>query len=162
MPFSAGSLLQLTVLSLVFHAHVTMALGGSAVPGISLLPPHQQVIVERVLGASFREYQDSLVSNRLHGSRAKRYLGPSSRVLDPVEYGADPFGVNDSSPAFEALIADMIQMGQHEPVEDAPPVDLGGVVVDLFGGKYSLSRPVTVPRSVVLVVMTPWCQPLFT
>eukprot|EP00042_Codosiga_hollandica_P030423 m.176693 g.176693 ORF g.176693 m.176693 type:complete len:466 (+) comp53357_c0_seq8:151-1548(+) len=63
-------------------------------------------------------------------------------VLFPTMFGADPTGVNDSSPAFEAMIAAALSLGS--PSESGP-VDLGGVVLDFAGGRYGISEPLILP-----------------
>mmetsp|Transcript_6277 Transcript_6277/g.18563 ORF Transcript_6277/g.18563 Transcript_6277/m.18563 type:complete len:514 (+) Transcript_6277:41-1582(+) len=70
---------------------------------------------------------------------------PSSHVLSPAAYGADPTGVRDSSDAFDALTTAAWALGGDTPELTNGP-DLG-VVVDLEGGTYSLSRPWRFPAA---------------
>lgn len=68
-----------------------------------------------------------------------------SRVLVPGDYGADPTGRSDSSDAFEAMVADAWNSTGDRPVLTNGP-DLG-VILDLRGGVYALSRPLRFPAA---------------
>lgn len=68
--------------------------------------------------------------------------GTVSHTFRPVDYGADPTGVNDSYSAFEALMKDMF-VGESQWMQKF--VDLGGATIDLDGGAYSLSAPLVLP-----------------
>lgn len=66
------------------------------------------------------------------------------RVFYPIEYGADPTGVNESSDAILGALgaAFSIQNG----LEMLPGIkDLGGAVLDLQGGNYKISKPIRFP-----------------
>ncbi|XP_061372645.1 polygalacturonase QRT3-like [Gastrolobium bilobum] len=68
------------------------------------------------------------------------------RVLYPAEYGADPTGEGESSDAILKAIGDAFEM--ESELEMLPGVkDLGGVVIDLQGGNYKISKPITFPSS---------------
>ena len=68
----------------------------------------------------------------------------SSTLFLPTAYGADPSGVEDSTPAFTALMADLLAANHsHRLANDI--VDLGGATVDLQGGDYLISQPVVLP-----------------
>ncbi|OIV91653.1 hypothetical protein TanjilG_26506 [Lupinus angustifolius] len=70
----------------------------------------------------------------------------SVRVLYPAGYGADPTGTNDSSDAILKAIGEAFEM--ESGVELMPGVkDLGGVVIDLQGGNYTISKPILFPSS---------------
>ncbi|OVA20712.1 hypothetical protein BVC80_881g77 [Macleaya cordata] len=67
-------------------------------------------------------------------------------------YGADPSGVGDSSGAIMSAINDAF--GVESRSELLPGVrDLGGVVIDLQGGNYSISQPLRLPAGVGNVVI---------
>ena len=69
-------------------------------------------------------------------------------VFSPQSFGADPTGRNDSSPAFDALLAAAWAVAGSRPgavLTNGP--DLGGVVLDLQGGIYTLSRPLRFPSA---------------
>lgn len=64
----------------------------------------------------------------------------------PIGYGADPGGLQDSTAAIVAAVADaaMIEDGQHL----LPGVkDLGGAIVDLQGGNFKISKPIVIPQN---------------
>ena len=62
----------------------------------------------------------------------------------PIAYGADPTGVNESSDAILSALADAFSI--RNGVEMLPGItDLGGVVIDLQGGNYKISKPIRFP-----------------
>lgn len=64
----------------------------------------------------------------------------------PVEYGADPTGAQESSEAILKAVGDAFGiLSELELV--AGVKDLGGVVIDLQGGNYTISKPITFPSS---------------
>ena len=72
-------------------------------------------------------------------------LQPSGATsLNPVDFGADPTGVADSSAAFDKLVAALVVLaaGRQTP---SGLNDLGGAVVDLDGGVFKVSKPIAVP-----------------
>ncbi|KAE9598700.1 hypothetical protein Lal_00022546 [Lupinus albus] len=75
-------------------------------------------------------------------SEAKRSVG----VVYPAAYGADPTGKSDSSDSILNAIEDAFKT--ESGLELMPGVkDLGGVVIDLQGGNYKISKPITFPSS---------------
>ena len=91
----------------------------------------------------------------------------AATTVSPVDFGADPYGVRDSSPGFAAAIAALRRLckpltpdplhaptpADHggnvvQPVGAAvqpPKLDCGGAVLDLRGGVYTVTAPVRVP-----------------
>ncbi|KAJ7969417.1 Polygalacturonase QRT3 [Quillaja saponaria] len=68
------------------------------------------------------------------------------RVLYPIGYGADPTGAEESSDAILKALEDAFEL--QKGLELVPGVnDLGGVVIDLQGGNYKISKPITFPTS---------------
>ena len=64
----------------------------------------------------------------------------------PIGYGADPTGVQDSADAILQALNDAFQV--QSSLEMLPGVnDLGGVVIDLLGGSYKISKPIRFPAS---------------
>lgn len=62
------------------------------------------------------------------------------------EYGADPTGSQESSDAILKAVEDAFEL--QKGLELVAGVnDLGGVVVDLQGGNYKISKPITFPSS---------------
>jgi hypothetical protein len=69
----------------------------------------------------------------------------ASPVLFPTNYGADPTGTTDSSPAFALVLSALLARATGKNMSDGI-ADLGGVVVDLQGGEYLLSAPFALPQ----------------
>ncbi|KAK1280684.1 Polygalacturonase QRT3 [Acorus gramineus] len=86
-------------------------------------------------------------------SLSSTWDGPlRSRILNPIEYGADPTGAGDSSDAFMQAVADAYSM--RRGLELLPGIsDLGGVVIDLQGGNYNISKPIVFPSGSGNLVM---------
>jgi len=75
-------------------------------------------------------------------SSATAVVGAASTgaLFNPVDYGADPTGVSDSSDAFDEAIADMIALGKKIGRKDPDGhIDLGGTTLHLNGGIYNIS-----------------------
>lgn len=79
-----------------------------------------------------RPFTRAMCASRLHS-------------INPVDYGADPTGKRDSSPAFNLLFASLFNTTVHHKHMAVGIVDLGGATVDLGGGEYLLSKPLFVP-----------------
>ncbi|XP_057429568.1 polygalacturonase QRT3-like [Lotus japonicus] len=77
------------------------------------------------------------------------------RVVNPIGYGADPTGADDSSDAILKAIAEGFAIGRSDEFHElvAGVRDLGGVVIDLQGGNYKISKPITFPSYVGNVVV---------
>ncbi|KAJ9183329.1 hypothetical protein P3X46_007196 [Hevea brasiliensis] len=68
------------------------------------------------------------------------------RVLYPTGYGADPSGEEESSDAILKALNDAFQL--QNGLELLPGInDLGGVVIDLQGGNYKISKPIRFPAA---------------
>ncbi|KDP30162.1 hypothetical protein JCGZ_18195 [Jatropha curcas] len=68
------------------------------------------------------------------------------RVFYPIGYGADPSGVQESSDAILNALGEAFKVQNGS--ELLPGVnDLGGVVIDLQGGNYKISKPIIFPAS---------------
>ncbi|XP_010536902.1 PREDICTED: polygalacturonase QRT3 isoform X1 [Tarenaya hassleriana] len=68
------------------------------------------------------------------------------RVIYPIGYGADPRGEQDSSDAILAALTDAFHL--QSGLQLLPRVtDLGGLVLDLQGGNYKISKPLRFPPS---------------
>ena len=71
-------------------------------------------------------------------------------VLCPIDFGADPTGFSDSSDAFNATIFAALSRGvsttsSGRNIMGADTVDLGGVTIDLAGGRYAISTTIIFP-----------------
>jgi len=71
---------------------------------------------------------------------------PTSPVVFPTTFGADPTGKQDSSAAFAQAMNAVIARALHNMSDGIR--DLGGVVLDLQGGEYLISSPLQVPQFV--------------
>lgn len=68
-------------------------------------------------------------------------------MVYPIEYGADPTGVNESSDAMMKAVEaafDIDNLGLELLLGIR---DLGGVIIDFQGGNYKISNPITFPSS---------------
>ena len=73
---------------------------------------------------------------------------PDPLVRVAAYSGADPTGQADSSRAFDAALKDALGRGRDGRLMGDNVTDLGGVVIDLEGGEYLLSRPIVIPPMV--------------
>ncbi|KAK7290031.1 hypothetical protein RIF29_04149 [Crotalaria pallida] len=103
---------------------------------------------EHIQTSHFRKKLEEKVATAL--SKPLSLASPSSglerntRVFYPTAYGADPTGARDSSDAILKAIGDAFKIGSG--FELLPGIkDLGGVVIDLQGGSYKISKPITFP-----------------
>ena len=67
-------------------------------------------------------------------------------VVYPTSFGADPTGKTDSAAAFAAAMTAVLSRASGNMSDGI--LDLGGVVMDLQGGDFLLSSPLTVPQFV--------------
>ena len=72
--------------------------------------------------------------------------GEDGPLITPVAFGADPTGATDSTAAFRSAVSAMLQRADGQLA--APIRDLGGVTLDLLGGKYTTDNPVAFPSNV--------------
>ena len=88
----------------------------------------------------------ALRTSSVPNSRLPSSPSPST-LLYPVDYGADPTGVADSTSAFAALMAPLLSPTRfnHNHRLANGNVDLGGATVDLQGGDFLLSAPLLLP-----------------
>lgn len=69
-------------------------------------------------------------------------------LVSPIDYGADPTGQEDSTPAFTQLMKDLLQSTTtppHRRPMAANITNLGGITLDLQGGMYLISQPIVIP-----------------
>ena len=71
-----------------------------------------------------------------------------SPVVFPIDFGADPTGVSDSTAAFVAAVAELLKHNSSGHMMSDGIVDLGGVVLDLQGGDYLVNAPIQIPQFV--------------
>lgn len=70
--------------------------------------------------------------------------GPGGHTVSPLDFGADPSGDRDSSQAFSQAVQALLALAGHSTPSGLR--DLGGATLDLQGGVYKVSRPVSVPQ----------------
>ena len=78
-------------------------------------------------------------------ARALAAGGAPSPEISPVDFGADPTGAADSSPAFARALAVLLSRNATGGTLGAGIADLGGATLALGGGVYSLSAPLVIP-----------------
>ena len=66
-------------------------------------------------------------------------------VVRPVDFGADPTGLSDSTVAFQKAVAECLTRNTSGHELSFGVADLGGVVLDLGGGDYVISEPIVFP-----------------
>ena len=67
-------------------------------------------------------------------------------MFKPIEYGADPSGVNESSDAILSALGDAFSIKNGDQM--LPGIsDLGGAVIDLQGGSYKIGKPIRFPAT---------------
>lgn len=71
-------------------------------------------------------------------------VGSAPRVYLATSYGADPTGVADSTDALLAALSDAFK-GPRDGMLMEGIANLGGARIDLEGGNYLISRPLTFP-----------------
>lgn len=102
----------------------------SSIPNHKLLQFHSKL----------QEKTTNAPSSSTTNSEAKK----NGRVFYPIGYGADPNGTQDSSDAILNALSDAFQ--PQKGLELLPGVnDLGGVIIDLQGGNYIISKPLRFP-----------------
>ncbi|CAN1225531.1 Polygalacturonase QRT3 [Linum grandiflorum] len=76
----------------------------------------------------------------------KRFQLQRGKVFYPIGYGADPSGSIDSSDAILRAINDAFRLQKHHRRQLLPGIqDLGGIVLDLQGGNFLISKPIQLP-----------------
>lgn len=114
-------------------------------PEVVLAPPEHRGTYRRVMnpapGTAIVAADGTKVPTRV--------LPDSSTTANPTivvtDFGADPTGKADSSSAFAAAVTEALSRGALNHSLADGMKDLGGVIVDLAGGDYLLSKPVVWP-----------------
>eukprot|EP01084_Bolivina_argentea_P248866 416385_1 len=99
-------------------------------------PPHRHQIINKVIGLSLHGIENPLNKVSINGLP----------VVYITDFGGDPTGVNDSTSAFEAAISEALKKGAPNTYLSNNIKDCGGVTIDLAGGDYLVSKPVTIPQ----------------
>lgn len=82
-------------------------------------------------------------------SRTAPCDGGSDGPISPVDFGADPTGKTDSTSAFEAAMAALVNTTSRASVPMASGIaNLGGATLDLGGGEYLIGKPLVIPTFV--------------
>ena len=69
------------------------------------------------------------------------------RHWDAGDFGADPTGRADSTAAFAAAVAALLSRNTSGHEDEGGSIDLGGALLDLEGGDYLISAPLTIPTN---------------
>ncbi|GAV75552.1 Beta_helix domain-containing protein [Cephalotus follicularis] len=108
------------------------------------------LVQETTFTLKVRQYQATLeqiaATSALTSTPASNPQKVIGRVYYPIGYGADPTGAQESSDAILNALNDAFQV--QSGLELVAGVnDLGGVIIDLQGGNYKISKPITFPAS---------------
>lgn len=68
-------------------------------------------------------------------------------VVYPVDFGADPTGLKDSTSAFIAAMNFVLAHNTSGHTDEGGTIDLGGALLDLEGGDYLISSPIVIPSN---------------
>lgn len=77
---------------------------------------------------------------------AAAYAAPYNPSLNPIDFGADASGGNDSTAAFAKLLAALLTRNMTGGIMSGKVYDMQGATIDLQGGQYLLSQPFAVPN----------------
>ncbi|XP_058731247.1 polygalacturonase QRT3 [Vicia villosa] len=92
--------------------------------------------------SEFKHKLDQTLANASPPLASSSQTNTSKRVLYLSEYGADPTGSEESSDAILKAVEDAFKLQKGLELV-AGVKDLGGVVIDLQGGDYKISKPIT-------------------
>ena len=73
-----------------------------------------------------------------------------SHVVNPTSFGADPTGVNDSTVQLQAAVNFLVNFGTTKDAQGR--INLGGAVLDLDGGIFSISDTILFKLSFTLKI----------
>ena len=111
--------------------------------------PHHYANPGRIDPSVFRGQPDWQRRTRRLVSRAEQQLpfygqpNPSG-IVSVTDFGADPTGGEDSTQAFAAAVKKLLTLGGGRK-NAANQTDLGGAILSLDGGVFSISNPVAIP-----------------
>eukprot|EP00040_Diaphanoeca_grandis_P024417 m.134151 g.134151 ORF g.134151 m.134151 type:complete len:518 (-) comp29723_c0_seq1:297-1850(-) len=71
-------------------------------------------------------------------------IDSSNHIINPCDFGADPFGLKDSSTALALAVKNLTSLGTSR--NDQGMIDLGGAIFDLSGGVYAIHEPLLFPE----------------
>ena len=128
-------------------ALVALACGAAAASGASLHQWPQRFMRELSTDKTMRRMVARHSASMMRWS-AFDSVGAGDPVISPVNFGADPTGVADSTAAFEAVTQALLNRTSGNTVLDNGIADLQGATVDLGGGAYLLSKPFKIPSFV--------------
>ena len=75
--------------------------------------------------------------------RPTSLTNPSNQVITPTTYGADPTGFADSTSAIRLAVQALVSLGKSKDLQGR--LNLGGAILDLQGGTYSISSTIAFP-----------------
>lgn len=80
------------------------------------------------------------------GCPASTNQGAAVGTISPVDFGADPTGLKDSTEAFAAAVAALVNTtGRAARPMASGITNLGGATLDLGGGQYLIAAPIVIP-----------------
>ena len=111
-------------------------------------------IVRSFPSARTSRYRRALTATNHHSASHTAHLSvaltpsdaapPPAGLWLPTDFGADPTGAADSSPAFDLLLHSLLSVNRSHRLASGI-LDLGGATIDLQGGDYLISRPIVIP-----------------
>ncbi|EDQ90772.1 uncharacterized protein MONBRDRAFT_6613 [Monosiga brevicollis MX1] len=78
-------------------------------------------------------------------ARGRTFGEPVVPTINPITYGADPTGRDDSTAAFQAAMKDLLSYNASVPKMASGITNLGGITMDLQGGEYLISQSLVFP-----------------
>eukprot|EP01084_Bolivina_argentea_P084413 152665_1 len=140
-------MLLILILFFIFRAHQLLGFH----PKHHTIGTHkQQLVTVNDLGpihgynAINNLFRDSL-SNNLCSTYKETNMNNIPTIFI-TDFGGDPYGVNDSTYAFEeAINVAITRYGSPNTSMSNGIIDLGGVTFDLGGGDYLISSPLLIP-----------------
>jgi len=122
------------------HGLVLRTHNGKRITGRDLGPSNKQHHVHQILGETLYQTSQSIVSTSVS------FKGDTTPLINPVDYGADPTGVMDSTEAFEKALSVALSYGAPNVSLSDGIYDCGGATIYLGGGDYLLSKTLTIPQ----------------
>eukprot|EP01084_Bolivina_argentea_P248865 416384_1 len=92
---------------------------------------------------------NTIITTKNNNIPIKNPLNSNIQSNNPLiyvtDFGADPYGINDSTTAFEDAINSALKRGAPNTYLADNITDLGGVTIDLGGGDYKISKSLRIP-----------------
>eukprot|EP01084_Bolivina_argentea_P282383 483350_1 len=141
-----------SIVLLLFIVKFTIGLilrkhNGSPITAFDLAPRHQQHHIHKY----FSSILNQPISYQIHNEQVSLKINANglndiqSPIINVVDYGADPFGILDSTLAFQKAIKDALSRGAPNTNLTQSIHDCGGATINLQGGDYLISETLLIP-----------------